>query len=177
MKIKNKLIHAGIMLVFTISIGACEKKAAPVAQQPTTALPNYSFTAGGITVQGIQYTVSNPVSGPIVITGANASNNTTGYQMIQITISGGGIQTSGTTTFTLNTPAGSANGGIGQYTIGSPPSTTYNTDAIHTGIATLTVDMTAKQMSVTFNYNTIQYNTAVTSTLSVSGSFKNIGFQ
>ena len=177
----NQLIPVCLVLVFIMMLTACAKKAAVAAgPSPTVTLPNFSITAGGITTSGIQYSISNPGNGVMVITGTNGSSSNTNYQMVQITVND---NISSTSSWTLNTsvnssPAPYSNGNIGQFTSGQSPSLTYNTNSSCTGTINFTkVDMTAKQISASFSFNAAQYGSQNTSTITVSGSFSNVGFQ
>ena len=174
MKIRNiLLIHAGVILVLAFTTTSCKKKTTPPAPTPTASVPSYSFTAGGITIAGVQYTISNPSNGPLVITATNGLLSTNAnYQMIQITVNDV-VQQSGTISFALNSTAGATNGNVGLYTSGPE---TYNTDSGHTGNVSLTVDVTNRKISATFSYSTVRYNSPNINTIAVSGSFTNVGY-
>ena len=172
----NPFFNALIVLVIASTIQSCAKKTTTPTPVPTNNLPpSYSFTAFGITANGVNYSVSNTyTTSPLVITGTYGNTTDANYQTVQITIPGGVIAP---TTFTLNAAA-SSGGNVGIYTDGPYPNTAnYNTNAGHTGILNITkVDLMNRLMSVSFNFVAQQYASANSGTVTVSGSFANIGF-
>jgi hypothetical protein len=172
----NSFFNSLIVLVVAFNIQSCTKKTTTPTPVPTNNLPpSYSFTAFGITANDVNYNVSSStLSSPLVITGTYGNTTDANYQTVQITIPTG---VSAPTTFTLNA-ATSSGGDVGIYTDGPYPNTAnYNTNAGHTGILNITkVDLTNRLMSASFNFVAQQYASANTGTVSVSGSFANIGF-
>jgi hypothetical protein len=166
-----------IILVFVFIVLSCAKKTTP-APTPTPTpptVPIYSFTAFGITANGVQYTISNPPAGPMVITGTFGISTDNNYQTVQITVNNA---VNAPAAYTLNAPAGTTTNGIGVYTTGPVPGNfAYNTNTTHTGNINITkVDMVNSLMSASFSFVGLEYAPAVTGTVSVSGSFTNISF-
>ncbi len=171
MRIKSILLFSAL-LVLVVATLSCKKKSPAPTPTPTAIPPTFSFTALGIAATGVQYTITNPQGGPLQVTGSNASN-TSNYQTVQITVTGGSITAPGT--FTLNATA-SSGGNSGVYTSGSG-SFLYNTNASHTGSITVSkVDMVNRLISASFNFSAQEYTPTNTSSGTISGSFTNVGF-
>ncbi|MHB8260438.1 MAG: hypothetical protein ACYDEC_09220 [Bacteroidia bacterium] len=172
MRLKNTLLIYPLLSLGLIML-SCAKKTTPATPTPTAIPPTFTFTAFGITCTGVQYSISNGINPPSIITGSNGDNTASNYQMVQITISS---NISSTGAYTLSSPVGSG-GCIAEYATGASPSITYNTNASHTGTLNVTkIDNVARTMSASYSFVAQQYNSANTGTVSVSGSFTDVGF-
>jgi hypothetical protein len=170
MKSYAKLLYTVlIVLIFSIITTSCKKKTPPTPTPPTpTPVTNqFSITAFGITTQGVQYTITNPTTGPLQITGACGDSASSNHQTVVITINNA---VNAAETFTLS----SSNTGV--YTTGTNTSR-YTTNTSNTGSINITkVDMANRLMSASYSFVAQQYYPSMGSSGTISGSFTNVGF-
>ena len=148
---------------------SCKKSTPAATPTPTNVQPTYSFTALGVTATGVVYTISNPTTGPMVITGVYGASGDPTYQTVQITVNSA-VSSVGSYSLT------STNGNSGVYTTGNG-SFKYSTNATSTGVLNITkIDMTNRLVTASFSFNAQQYYPSVGGTGVISGSFADIGF-
>lgn len=159
-----------IVILFSVAGISCKKKPIPApTPTPVNVPPSYSFTALGVTTTGVQYGISNPNTGPLVITGASGTSGNSNYQTVQITVNSA-VNSIGSYSLT------STNGNSGVYTTGDN-SIKYSTNATCTGTLNVSkIDMANRLMSASFNFVAQQYYPSVGSKGTISGSFTDIGF-
>ena len=175
-KIKMKLLNSFIIAVFVLggvffTTASCSKKTTTTTTPaPVTTAPSYTFNALGITATGVQYSISNPNTGPLVITGITGNGSSGNDQSVTITIN---TSVNSTGTYTLS---GSTNN-TGEYTSGTN-TIRYKTNS-SPNVGTLTIskyDGTNRKMSVSFSFNVQQYYPSVGNSGAVYGSFDKLGF-
>ncbi len=169
MKIITNLLSAVLTLFVLFFITpSCGKKTTPAPATNVAITPTYTFNAMGITATGVQYSVSNPITGPLKISGSNAGGNTN-YQTVEITINSA-VNAAGTY------PLSSSSGNTGIYTSGGN-TVRYETNATNTGNLIITnINMTNKTISGSYNFTAQQYFPTTGSSGSIYGSFTNLGF-
>ena len=156
-----------VITVFTFVILSCKKKPTPAPSSPPAPIVSFSINALGITTQGVQYSISNPTTGPLQISGACGDINSGNSQTVVITINSA-VNAVGT--FTLS----SSNTGV--YTTGTN-SIRYTTNTSNTGTINITkIDMTKRLMSASYSFVAQQYYPSLGSSGTISGSFSDVGF-
>jgi hypothetical protein len=172
MKTINSLLVA-LVTLFALSflMPSCGKKTTPAPATNVVTTPTYTFSAFGITATGVQYSITNPNTGPLKISASNSSSsNSTNYQTVDITINSA-VNSVGTY------PLSSSSGNTGLYTSGGN-TVRYTTNATYTGNLTISsIDMIHKTITASYNFSAHQYYPSSGSGGSISGSFTNVSFQ
>src|SRR6185312_143197 len=150
MKIVNSVILATVILlgVFFTTSSCAKKTATTPAPAPVTPVTSYTFNALGVTATGVQYSISNPTTGPLKITGSNASASGNGNEQTVVITINNAVNSVGS--FTLSSSVNNS----GVYTSGSN-SFKYSTgNSPYVGTLNITkYDAANKLMSVSFNFN------------------------
>lgn len=165
------ILVAGALTTMFFTTTSCSKKSTPTpTPAPVSPAPTYTFNAFGVTATGVQYTISNPNTGPLQITGSNGNGTNSSDQTVVITINSA-VNSVGS--YTLS----SSNNNTGVYTTGSNTIRYATNSSPYVGTLTISkIDMTNRVMSASFNFNAQQTMPNTSGSGNIYGSFSNISF-